>query len=243
MAKIVPGSGISDIRGAVGGSIYSRNQYGLYVRAYMPPTGDPTQKQLDVQQLVIDVAASWRALDNDQKQAWRESTLISSCSLGSKIYLKGYTLFQLLNRNKASAGETLLTAPPPDFTVPNSINNLTFDFSQDYGVPPPPKKLIVNITAPPGLTNVDYFIYAADKTTLGRTTLRGKQRLIKIFDCSLLPELDFTDEYTNYFGALQNTDIDTCKIYVIVKTMNKANGVITKGLSGMGIYGQSAVLY
>jgi hypothetical protein len=56
--------------GKVGGSVWSHNRGGPYIRANGTPTGGPSAEQTDLRAAMTTEAAAWAALSEDQRQAW-----------------------------------------------------------------------------------------------------------------------------------------------------------------------------
>lgn len=57
--------------GALGGSVYSRNRYGAYIRPRTVPVNPLTARQYEVRQALAAAQAKWAALTDEQRQLWQ----------------------------------------------------------------------------------------------------------------------------------------------------------------------------
>jgi len=127
MAKVKFGQGVAKIMGRIGGTIFSQNKGGNYMKNYNVPTNPQTQKQLLVRALFGTNSTSYANLTQIQRDGWDSwaATLPYENSVGDIYYLTGKGLFQKSNQVLATAGVTLLTAPPDNFTSPNAPVEIT----------------------------------------------------------------------------------------------------------------------
>lgn len=58
--------------GRVGDKIYSNTRWGLVVRSYVPPRNPRTPRQQANRSDFGSVSGQWRALTDDQLNAWRQ---------------------------------------------------------------------------------------------------------------------------------------------------------------------------
>lgn len=117
MATIKFGSiGVSDARGSVGGSTFSRNRGGQYIRQRTKGVNPNSERQASTRATFGTMQSSWRALTEAQRESWRNNAtnFPTKNKLGDTITLGGNTLFQKCNMVLAKAGL------PPVLTCPNN---------------------------------------------------------------------------------------------------------------------------
>lgn len=135
MAKVRFGTGIAEIRGSVGGSVYSRTHAGAIVRNRIVPVNPNTQAQDDIRALFALVAANYTNLNAGQRQAWQDfADLVNVSNIFGESYTPtGRQMFQQCNMNLAMAASfpipdagsgpgvgfapAFLTAPAMDYYV------------------------------------------------------------------------------------------------------------------------------
>jgi hypothetical protein len=95
MASIKLGSVVSDIRGSIGGTVYSRNGGGAYAKARIKGTDPKTAKQQVVRSIMSGLIGTWAALTSTVRGNWgvyaREVPLINR--LGDSINISGYNMW------------------------------------------------------------------------------------------------------------------------------------------------------
>ena len=114
MAKILTGGGVSAIRGSIGGSVFSVNANGSYVRNRGNVANRNTESQQLVRARLSAVAMAWRNLTEAQRQQWvtlaLEYTYTDNLGISSK--LTGFQLFQKFNQSLNQAGLATLSNAP-----------------------------------------------------------------------------------------------------------------------------------
>lgn len=154
MAKLIP-VGASDIRGSQGGTVYSRNRYGLYTRNRVAPVQPRTDYQLDIRAKLQTVSAAWRALSEAQRNAWRElaKQVVLTDSLGQPYNPTGQQLFVSCNVNLLLGGGSIIQSPPG--TVPNVPTPLNVTVTATSSPTP-----ALTVAWSGGSSDYDAYIYA-----------------------------------------------------------------------------------
>lgn len=148
MALIKLGPTVTDIRGSIAGTTFSRNRYGNYIRARTTPVNPNSERQQAVRNIMAYVVQAWYSvLTAGQRAAW--SVYADACNftnkLGESITLTGYNIFVRSNIARlnddyslVATGPTELILPPtdPDFSVAISEASqevtVTFDDGLDW---------------------------------------------------------------------------------------------------------------
>lgn len=99
MAKVIFSALVEDVRGKIGGNVFSRNANGSFVRGYSKPVNADTEAQQSVRNQFGAIARSWRELTNAQRQSFIDQAVNYpyNDSLGRPQVYTGFQLFQKLN--------------------------------------------------------------------------------------------------------------------------------------------------
>lgn len=114
MAKFTPGPAVAGISGSTGGTVFSRNRYGAYMRYRAIPVNPSTVYQQVQRSVIGALSQQWQGLDEENRKAWvtwAQNNPISD-SLGFQQILTGHVAFVKLNTRVLRMGGTLLTLPP-----------------------------------------------------------------------------------------------------------------------------------
>lgn len=145
MAKFTPGPAVASISGSVGGTTFSHNTYGQYMRRRAIPTISTTPDALAAKARLTSTSQAWLGLTAAERlawAAWAQQNPITD-ALGQSQVLTGNAGFVRLNTLLEQGVFATLTVPP--VTVP------------------PPSLLTLALTADVGLGNVE-IAYTATPT-------------------------------------------------------------------------------
>jgi hypothetical protein len=221
MATIKFGASISDARGSVGGTVFSRNTGGAYTRQRVAPINRNTPKQTVVRQNFAGNSKMWSAtLTADQRQAW---TLFAQANpvpnrLGDSIILSGLAMFNGLNQTLSQILAPPVLDAPSDLSVPTlaSVNNVLADSSV------PEINLVTE--AQTVVTGAKYYIEATGALAAGRTPPTSGYRYMEAKAAVAAGiAVDFTEFWTAAFGTLPAN----ASIGVRVSTVNTNTGART----------------
>jgi len=134
MAKIVLATPAADIRGKLGGIVFSRNTWGNYIRLKTSPVQPQTPRQNQIRAAVTMLAEYWRdTLTGPQRDAWSEYAEATNkmTGLGLRSPLNGLIAFVRFNAEMVANGFAVLTtapampgvAPMPSGTITGSTAN------------------------------------------------------------------------------------------------------------------------
>jgi len=112
--KYLPGPTIGAARGSVGGSTYSMNRYGPYIRNRAMITVQTSTFAMSAKARLANISAAWRDEDPPTKLAWANFAAQNPItdSLGQKQILTGHAAYVGINTRLHLAGETMLILPP-----------------------------------------------------------------------------------------------------------------------------------
>jgi hypothetical protein len=144
MAKVIMADG-SEIRGKIGGKVYSRNASGAFVRKFVKPTNKNSALQQTSRNAFASVSNAYRTLTDAQRQTFETMRTFYKRpdALGNLVTPTASQLFSRLNgvllqNGQVSTGTLMTTCPSPFPLV--GVKNLapTFDISDG--------ELLANIT-------------------------------------------------------------------------------------------------
>src|SRR4030042_3414383 len=124
MALIKFGGGIADMRGSIGGTVFSRNASGAIARNRTKPTYSGTTKQLERAATIADLSNYWKTvLTTAERTLWdnlAKETVVRN-RLGETSQTKGINLFIKSNASLDMVGVARVTAPPAEAITPPLI--------------------------------------------------------------------------------------------------------------------------
>lgn len=120
MAKFTPGAIISEIRGTIASTTFSKNAAGAIIRNRVKPINRNSSAQNAVRQSFATISSLWRGLTQSQRNSWTAAApdFPYQDSLGQTKTLTGAQLHQKLNLNLLSIGESPITSAPPQTSFP-----------------------------------------------------------------------------------------------------------------------------
>lgn len=123
MPLIKFGGGITEMRGSMGGNVYSRNRYGAYMRARTVPVNPNSVLQQAVRSALAQLTVRWSAtLTPAQRTAWNSygANVVMSNKLGEAMNLSGFNHYLRSNIARLQAGATVIDAGPAIFEIPEA---------------------------------------------------------------------------------------------------------------------------
>ena len=112
--------GITNASGKSGGTIFSHNRTGSYIRRWAKPVNQQRQKQQLMRTQFGNVAQAWGQLTVSQVNDWENfaKNQTRPDGMGENHVMTGFTAFQSFNFNKIHAGFSgIMTAPPSLETI------------------------------------------------------------------------------------------------------------------------------
>lgn len=216
MALIKFGNGVAEKSGKEGGTVYARNQYGAYSRKWTKPIYPASTRQLAVNASFGSQSQVWRTLTVLQQAAWAAlaATVAFRNRLGETIYLSGQAMFNKLNQNLISAGQSAITTPPL-YSVPTAPVTGTAACAIGAGTH------TVAYTPTPVPAGVVFQIWATPGQSLGRTSVKGKFRLVANVAAAAASPANIKNPYQTIFGA----PVVGATIWYQIKAVNITTGV------------------
>lgn len=195
MAKFTPGALISEIRGKVSSTVFSKNAAGPMIRNRTTPINPRSPKQTQRRQALAALSAGWRSLTQNQRDGWNSlaSSYPRTDSLGQTIFLTGAQLYILANSNLELIGGSAINSAPtlPSFPVLSlgaiTVDEAAFTVGFDPDPVPADMELVVRASAP----------ISAGKSFVGKSDFR----FIESFPAAEVSPADINSAYEAVFGS------------------------------------------
>lgn len=115
-AKFTPGAIISEMRGKIAATVYTKNRAGAAIRNRTTPINRRSTGQTSKRQQFSSLSSAWRGLTQAQRDGWNSAapSFPQQDSLGQTIFLTGAQLYIRCNANLILIGEAqIVDAPTP----------------------------------------------------------------------------------------------------------------------------------
>jgi hypothetical protein len=221
MALMKLGIVATDIRGSVGGTVFSRNLGGAYTRARTAPVNRKTPKQTQVRANFSNNSKAWSSLlESSQRAAWTffAQNNPSVNVLGASIILTGLAMFNKLNQVLAQIGMDMELNPPSDLTVPLLAPVTGASADSDSNV------IALQTVAQSVVAGGAYYIRATGALAPGKTPPTSAYRFMGSFPAvAAAVVVDFSAVWEATFGNI----IEKQAIGISVQTVNTATGALS----------------
>lgn len=119
MASIQYGTTVTDVRGSIGGTTFSRNKNGAYSRKRTKNINSNTQKQQVQKSRFTGTASNWKALTTVQQQTFidQSKNYPYKNRLGITSYYTGFQLQMTVNTQLSSIGVSAVTNMVPPVSL------------------------------------------------------------------------------------------------------------------------------
>ncbi|MDP2660062.1 MAG: hypothetical protein Q8R28_04980 [Dehalococcoidia bacterium] len=216
MAKILLGATIGDARGSAGAIVYSRNQFGAYIRQKVSPVQPQTNRQTTVRQLFTTLAIRWGSVLTDaQRAAWLALAASNPVVdvFGNSQIMTGLQLYMRVNRNLQECGITVIDAAPADQSV-TPLASLSCAFTTSTQV------VEVGFSPSPVPADHSLVVYATPPFSAGKAFFKPLLRLVEVFATAQASAADMSTLYLAKFGAF----LEGQRIGVKAFQVNTTNG-------------------
>jgi hypothetical protein len=132
MALIKLGGGVADIRGSIGGTVFSKNRYGSYTRNRTIPVNPGTTAQTKIRAAMGQIRNAWfNTLTQAQRNAWAvyASNVSVTNRLGESITLTGWNMFSRTNSNLLYNDYDIVADAPTEFSLAEQDSTLAITIS------------------------------------------------------------------------------------------------------------------
>ena len=197
MAKIQLGPMVGQASGAMGGTVFSRNRYGTYIRRRAHPTVSTTPAALAAKARLASVSQAWAGLTDAQREAFRVWAANNPVTdrLGERQVLSGHAAYTGLNSVLSGIGSSLITAPPTQ-DAPAALTSLSLTY--DIGV----GGVSLDFTATPLGANERLEIRACVVDSESVEYIENYLRLLMYSTAAAATGIDISTEMAARFGTI-----------------------------------------
>lgn len=173
MAKIKLGAIVTDIRGKLGGHVFSKNRGGAYMRTKVTPVNPATARQTFVRAIFAAISSLWSALTDAQRgsfaglvEAYAKTDIFGDIKIPS-----GKALHQRLNQNLGVSGQAYITTClAPIAVLSPDVSVTTYAVVADT----------LQFTHGTDLSGSKLLIYATPKLSSGTKFVKNKLRILTV---------------------------------------------------------------
>lgn len=220
-----PGPTIAAASGSIGGTVYSHNRYGAYVRNRAIPTNPNTVPQQNARSRLATQSSAWQQLTGAQQLAWKSWANQNPITnaLGAQQVLTGQAAFVQLNTRLTQAGDVALTDPP---ITSAPVGLVTLTGTWDIGV----GDFEITYLATPLAANEKMWVRAAVVNSAGIVYVKNLLRVVVITPAAQASPLDTQTDIEAVFGALQ---VDQ-RVHIWAAVFDDETGLLSVPLSVAG---------
>lgn len=123
MALVQFGGGVLDMRGSIGGQVFSRNRFGNYIRSRITPVNPQSSRQNKIRNVIQSLAQYWsNTLTQAERDEWEvyAAAIVRVNKLGAQIKLTGFNHFIRSNSIRSQLDESIIESGPVVLTLPPS---------------------------------------------------------------------------------------------------------------------------
>lgn len=189
------GALITDMRGKLGGQVYSKNRYGQFVCNAYKPLNPQTTYQQQNRAYLANVVAAWKQLSESNRLSWNSAAMYLkgfNC-FGDSFSYTAYNCFVKCNLVYFTIYGSVLSSCPSLFTPAPVIQ---------WHVTCITEQQLFQIGISPYFAEDTYFfVYATRPLVAGRKPRKSDYRRILFTPTTNIDDSMFTNAYTTYFGG------------------------------------------
>jgi hypothetical protein len=224
MAKVKYGAMVTDARGSIDGVVYSKSQYGAYVRVKVSPKQPQTAFQLNVRQTLAALSQAWGSvLDPGQRAAWKVFAAAHPVTdvFGNSQTLSAIAMYVRVNAVIIGATGTRIDDPPLTFSAtPLATMAITMSTAA--------QSVSMAFTVTPLGADERLYIFATPTLIAGRDFYKPLLRFIGVSDAADASPFVATTLYKARFAA---DWLLGDRVAFVVAVVNETTGAVTVGLS------------
>lgn len=225
MAKFTPGPTVAAVSGSVGGTVFSRNRYGAYMRFRAIPTVSTTEYALAAKSRLQTVSSAWQSRTAAEKLSWRvwaEQNPVQD-ALGFTQIVTGHVAYVGLNTRLALIGGVAITIPP---ITPSPIMTTDLTLTTDIG----PGNFTINFLPTPLGAAEKLYAYACLQDSIGVNYVENYLRYIGVSAAAQGNPFDFQGIFQARFGPPVVGQI----VHVKVSVIDTLSGQISAPMRAQG---------
>lgn len=223
MAKVKFGAMVNDARGRMDGVVYSKNQYGAYVRQKVSPVNPLSPAQTQVRANMSIISKAWGGiLTAVQRAAWDGFAKLNPVVdvFNDKQQLSGIAMYNRINGVLLKIGAARIDDPPVNLSI---LSLLSASITASAG----PTVLSIAFTATPLLAGIKLYVWATPGLSPGVTFFKPFLRYIGVSAAAQVSPYVATAAYTAKFGDM----VSGQKVGLLIATVDSTTGAVSPGLA------------
>lgn len=220
MARLKFGMVVTDMRGKLGGHVFTKSRQGATVRTKVTPVNRQTSAQGAIRGIFGTLSRGWNGLTEPQRATWNNAAeeFKRTNVFGDQVALSGKNLYISLNTNITTAGGVGIVVAPVDSSTPIIA-------SFDVDVTHTPSSIDLRLLIPGVLSPKDVLIVEATmQNSAGRYNFSGQYRQIATCPADDIVDADtLAGLYVEKFGALRVGAKISFRAYIINRTTGFAS--------------------
>jgi hypothetical protein len=210
------GAIVTDGRGKLGGSVFSKNRYGLYEKTKVTPLNTPSAYKSIIKNNHKTVVSAWSNLTDAERQSWNSGTynFPQKNTFSDTCYLSGYALFLKLNLNRLLLSQSLLHNCP---TVKGISNIISASFEARYI-----DNTLILTYSPLCPAGFIYKVHATPPVSAGISYSNRRFKLIGLIQSTDISPLDLSAWYLTRYPEISPVG---SKIFLKITPIEIATGI------------------
>jgi hypothetical protein len=218
-AKFTPGAIISEMRGKVAATVYTKNKAGASIRNRTTPINRRSTGQTQKRQQLSSLSSLWRGLTASQIAGWNSAaaSFPQQDSLGQTIFLTGAQLYIRCNANLILIGQAAISdAPTPASFAVLALGALTMDASSGTAT--------LAFTPTPVPTGFSLVVRATRPVSAGKSFVGSSEfRFVQVVAAAGTSPVNIAAAYIAIFGVI--TGSAGQKVFVEAFLMEDVSGL------------------
>ena len=215
MGKVSYSALVNEVRGAIGGGVYSKNSSGNYIRSNAVPTNPKTTSQTAVRAMLASLSQAWRTLTDAQRAQLNSAVTnwLRTDVFGKSMTPSGFNLYMQLNLKLNAIGVASIDVPP----VPQGTGVFdTFTAAIAAGA------ATASITFAPAIeAGTSVIIKATPGISAGRSFVSSELRQIAVLESTDVSPENIKAAYIATFGSLPGAG---SKVFFSAQFVNATTG-------------------
>lgn len=222
MASVKFSALVSEMRGKLNGSVFSKNRSGNYLRNKVTPVNPQSTDQQAVRSLLSAVSQSWRQLTQAQRDAWINASANFPYTdiYGDSKILSGQAFYNKLNLNLLKIGAATIQTPPSSSDLP-SLSGISLTVTKSTGT----SAVVVTAdwVASDEPANAQILVSATPPVGAGIGFVKNKFRDIAILAIGAGPAVIST-AYAAKFGTVSVGQ----KVFILLQVVDDETGLVSQ---------------
>jgi hypothetical protein len=226
MALVKFGPAVANASGSIGGTVFSHNRGGSYIRTRVVPVKVENMFTMAARDAMATVSRLWAGLTADQREAWREySTAVPSINrLGESKTLGGHVAFNKINARLIQQGAATLDLPPV-LGPPDPLSTLSVDVDVSDGTAD------VTFAPTPLPANTALWLWCAPVPSAGVNYVANRWRLVYKSAAAAATGMDIQGNLNDRFGSIQAGQV----LYFRGQTISTVTGLVSGFVSTVSV--------